>query len=81
MSHHLIEKSDSHREFSLYYAWVSVDSIGYLFYVCSAEGVSVVLQILDLLCKLKNDVIGLKVCGFSSAAVSGKMSLASCNEH
>lgn len=33
----------------------------YLFYDCSSEGVNVVLQMLDLLCKLKNDVIGLKV--------------------
>ena len=28
---------------------------------CSLEGVNVVLQMLDLLCKLKNDVRGLKV--------------------
>ena len=32
-----------------------------IFFGCSLEGVSVVLQMLDLLCKLKNDVKGLKV--------------------
>ena len=30
----------------------------------SLEGVNVVLQMLDLLCKLKNDVMGLQVCSF-----------------
>ena len=36
------------------------------FFCCSSEGVCVVLQMLDLLCKLKEDVIGLEVCGFCS---------------
>ena len=31
---------------------------------CSQEGVNLVLQMLDLLCKLKNDITGLKVQGF-----------------
>ena len=38
----------------------------HLFFYCSSEGVCVVLQMLDLLCKLKDDVIGLEVCGFRS---------------
>lgn len=39
---------------------VYVDSF-VIFCGCSLEGVNVVLQMLDLLCKLKNDVRGLKV--------------------
>ena len=31
---------------------------------CSQEGVNLVLQMLDLLCKLKNDITGLKVQAF-----------------
>lgn len=38
--------------------------MGNFLFVFSLEGVNVVLQMLDLLCKLKNDVMRLQVCSF-----------------